>query len=252
MNLSLLREPQEMSAWHACPPVSPPAEPPGLDGRSCLIKHWRRRGVMADTRDQRKDRPLARPTIVGHPPPRSPTLEVSELQAWSYCELPCPAPKLSPMRLDSLFRSAGAGEPRGSTRRALRATTASFLGQAWAKTISGSQEKDGCLLICGARGSGVFAERTNSTARSWFTSPLSSHGVTLNPLSLSKHPGSIRTVGSGGTLNASKDFPPSSWKRLSGCRRRAGSIPGHRKDSFPRRMLVITAHRPWLVMTGAP
>ncbi|KAK2036779.1 hypothetical protein LZ31DRAFT_614161, partial [Colletotrichum somersetense] len=72
---------------------------------------------------------------------RPPSLQVSQVHNRSYCGLPCPSPKLSPMRLDSLLQSADTGDPRDAPGGALRATTATSLGWAWAKTMPGSQEE---------------------------------------------------------------------------------------------------------------
>ncbi|KAK1966238.1 hypothetical protein LY78DRAFT_60210 [Colletotrichum sublineola] len=90
MNLSPLHGPPQMSAFQPT-----------------------KEGLMSDMRDQRKRRATAAVrTTNGRRTSRPPTLEVSELQPRSYCGLPCLAPKLSPMRLDSLYRSAHWGPAR--------------------------------------------------------------------------------------------------------------------------------------------
>ncbi|KAK1586056.1 uncharacterized protein LY79DRAFT_689063, partial [Colletotrichum navitas] len=159
-------------------------------------------------------------------------------------------PNLSPTRLDSLFRPIDTGNPRGAPGRALRATTAASLGCTLAKTISGSQER---MAFCLSMERAVARKRRLCGAdepnqKGLVHTPLSSRGVAFNPLTFAKHPGPIRTVELGDPECFKKDF--FFLPHLGGGYvKRAGSISVLRKRRFCRRMLVIMAHRPWLVMT---
>ncbi|KAK2056661.1 hypothetical protein LY76DRAFT_146116 [Colletotrichum caudatum] len=105
---------------------------------------------------------------------------------------------------------------QGAPGEALRATTAtSSLGWAWAKTMPGSQEKMAfCLSMERAGGAEApcGADEPNCKELAHTPPPLSSHGVLLNRLAFSKHPGPIHTVGSGTLMlqkRKEKDFSPS-------------------------------------------